>query len=95
MPNVSAFDLIEPATGKPMGRVPEASAEDVDRAVAMLRGAAGAEVILPPTDSEWGRRAIVADPDGHRVELDANDVACLQVRVDPQPRRDRVDATPL
>jgi len=30
---VSAFDLIEPATGKPMGQVPEQGAEDVDRAV--------------------------------------------------------------
>jgi len=26
-------------------------------------------VISPPKDSEWGRRAVVADPDGHRVEL--------------------------
>lgn len=22
-----------------------------------------------PKDSEWGRRAIIADPDGHRIEL--------------------------
>ena len=28
-----------------------------------------AAVISPPKDSEWGRRAVVADPDGHRVEL--------------------------
>jgi predicted enzyme related to lactoylglutathione lyase len=55
--------------------------EDVDRAVAMLRGAAGAEVILPPTDSEWGRRAIVADPDGHRVELVATGRASPERRV--------------
>jgi predicted enzyme related to lactoylglutathione lyase len=28
------------------------------------------EVVLTPAkDSEWGRRAVVADPDGHRVEL--------------------------
>ncbi len=26
-------------------------------------------VVTPPVDSEWGRRAVVADPDGHRVEL--------------------------
>ena len=26
-------------------------------------------VISQPKDSEWGRRAIVADPDGHRIEL--------------------------
>jgi len=28
-----------------------------------------AAVISPPRDSEWGRRAILADPDGHRIEL--------------------------
>lgn len=26
-------------------------------------------VMSPPKNSEWGRRAIVVDPDGHRVEL--------------------------
>ena len=26
-------------------------------------------VLSPPKDSEWGRRAVVTDPDGHRVEL--------------------------
>jgi lactoylglutathione lyase len=26
-------------------------------------------VVARPKDSEWGRRAIVADPDGHRIEL--------------------------
>jgi hypothetical protein len=26
-------------------------------------------VISPAKDSEWGRRAVVADPDGHRIEL--------------------------
>ncbi len=26
-------------------------------------------VALSPRDSEWGRRAVVVDPDGHRVEL--------------------------
>ena len=26
-------------------------------------------IISPPQDSPWGRRAIVADPDGHRIEL--------------------------
>ena len=29
----------------------------------------GATVIDPPTDSEWGRRAVVRDLDGHVVEL--------------------------
>lgn len=26
-------------------------------------------VISPPQDSPWGRRAVISDPDGHRVEL--------------------------
>jgi len=26
-------------------------------------------VVTPAKDSEWGRRAVVTDPDGHRVEL--------------------------
>ena len=26
-------------------------------------------VVTPAKDSEWGRRAVVADPDGHRIEL--------------------------
>lgn len=29
-------------------------------------------VISPPKDSPWGRRAVVVDPDGHRVELVEN-----------------------
>ncbi len=29
----------------------------------------GAAIISEPKDSEWGRRAVVADPDGHKVEL--------------------------
>lgn len=31
--------------------------------------AAGAKSLLSPQDSEWGRRAVIVDPDGHRVEL--------------------------
>jgi predicted enzyme related to lactoylglutathione lyase len=26
-------------------------------------------IISPPKDSPWGRRAVVSDPDGHRIEL--------------------------
>ena len=29
----------------------------------------GASVITPPKDSQWGRRAVVADPDGRAVEI--------------------------
>jgi lactoylglutathione lyase len=40
----------------------------VDETIAALRDYPGA-VICTPCDSEWGRRAVVADPDGHRVDL--------------------------
>jgi lactoylglutathione lyase len=40
----------------------------VDAALAALADQPGA-ILLPAKDSEWGRRAVVADPDGHRVEL--------------------------
>jgi len=26
-------------------------------------------ITSPPKDSEWGRRAVLTDPDGHRIEL--------------------------
>lgn len=39
---------------------------DVD---AVLSRLVDARVVVPPKGSEWGRRAVVADPDGHRVEL--------------------------
>ena len=44
------------------------SVDDVDSIVTMLV-AIGAELILPAADSEWGRRAVVKDLDGHVVEL--------------------------
>jgi predicted enzyme related to lactoylglutathione lyase len=31
--------------------------------------AAGATIIKPPTHGTWGLRAVLADPDGHRIEL--------------------------
>ena len=31
--------------------------------------AAGGKITQAPHDSEWGRRAVVTDPDGHKVEL--------------------------
>jgi predicted enzyme related to lactoylglutathione lyase len=40
----------------------------VDAALASLSDYPGA-IVSPAKDSEWGRRAVVADPDGHRVEL--------------------------
>jgi catechol 2,3-dioxygenase-like lactoylglutathione lyase family enzyme len=40
----------------------------VDTAVDRLRGL-GARVLSAASDSPWGRRAVVQDPDGHKVEL--------------------------
>ncbi len=40
----------------------------LDRALAALSEFPKA-LVTPAKDSEWGRRAVVADPDGHRVEL--------------------------
>jgi len=42
---------------------------NVDDAAAKLSSFAGAKLVTAPKDSEWGRRAVVADPDGHRIEL--------------------------
>ena len=54
----------ESSTGTRLGfRVPS-----VDRAVDSLREV-GAAVLTEPCESRWGRRGVVEDPDGHRVEL--------------------------
>ena len=42
--------------------------ESVDMLVRGLE-ANGVTIVSVPKDSEWGRRAVVADPDGNRVEL--------------------------
>jgi len=42
--------------------------KSVDDAMAKL-SKIGAAVVMPPSDSEWGRRAVVKDFDGHTVEL--------------------------
>ena len=44
------------------------SVPSVETAVRAIREA-GYAVIRQPKDSPWGRRAVVRDPDGHRVEL--------------------------
>jgi lactoylglutathione lyase len=40
----------------------------VDTAASKL-SALGAKLVTPPAESPWGRRAVLADFDGHRVEL--------------------------
>jgi lactoylglutathione lyase len=42
---------------------------DVDTMSAKLCTVPGTKLIAAPKDSPWGRRAVVADPDNHRVEL--------------------------
>jgi predicted enzyme related to lactoylglutathione lyase len=37
---------------------------------------AGGTVVSLPQESPWGMRAVVADPDGHRVELIERDENC-------------------
>lgn len=44
------------------------SVQDVDEVVAACQNAGG-RVITPAKDSPWGRRAVVEDPDGHKIEL--------------------------
>ena len=44
------------------------SVPSLDSAIAAISEYSTA-IISPPKDSEWGRRAVLADPDGHRVEL--------------------------
>jgi catechol 2,3-dioxygenase-like lactoylglutathione lyase family enzyme len=40
----------------------------VDETVVKL-GKLGAEIISGPTNSQWGQRAVLNDPDGHRIEI--------------------------
>ncbi len=44
------------------------SVDDVDGIIKMLRELR-ATIVSEPADSEWGRRAVVKDFDGHTVEL--------------------------
>ena len=44
------------------------SVNDVDSTISALVNV-GAELVVPASDGEWGRRAVVKDLDGHTVEL--------------------------
>lgn len=46
------------------------SVPSVDEAYSALLSAGGKEVSAPKL-SPWGRRAVICDPDGHRIELTA------------------------
>lgn len=44
------------------------SVPSVDAVLAALSGYPGT-VLTSAKDSEWGRRAVISDPDGHKIEL--------------------------
>jgi lactoylglutathione lyase len=44
------------------------SVASVDEAVSAVK-TLGAQVVTAPSDSPWGRRAVVVDPDGRGIEL--------------------------
>ena len=64
------FEIYPLAGGTPTAgtRVGFTVSESVDAAVARLVEAGGSVVSLPKP-SPWGRRAVLTDPEGHRVEL--------------------------
>ncbi|WP_309397007.1 VOC family protein [Cerasicoccus maritimus] len=43
---------------------------DFDQVFVMVE-ASGGKIVSPPKDSEWGRRMVIDDPDGHRIEITA------------------------
>ena len=45
--------------------------EDVQRSVEVLLQE-GAVLVSPPKDSPWGLRAVLEDPEGHRLEITAS-----------------------
>ena len=44
------------------------SVASVDEVISILK-TLGTQIITAPTDSPWGRRAVVVDPDGRGIEL--------------------------
>ena len=67
------FELYPASPEQPVSRSTRIgfSVADVDDAVTKLSAVEGAKLVAAPKDSEWGRRAVLSDPDGHRVELTA------------------------
>ena len=43
--------------------------ESVDDAVKCMVNSGKGKLVSEPKDSPWGRRAVIDDPEGHRVEL--------------------------
>jgi lactoylglutathione lyase len=66
----SVFELypLSQETPSTLGSRVGFSVPSLDDAIVALNDYPGS-IISAPNDSPWGRRAVVADPDGHRVEL--------------------------
>ena len=58
----------DPAGPSTLGTRVGFGVSSLDEVIAQLGAYPGA-IISPPKNSPWGRRAVIADPDGHRVEL--------------------------
>ena len=65
------FELYPATTEQPVSTATRIGfvVADVDDVASRVGAVAGGKIVVVPKDSEWGRRAVVADPDGHRVEL--------------------------
>jgi lactoylglutathione lyase len=66
----SVFEIyrLSPDAASTLGTRIGFAVPSVDAALAAIRDYPGSAV-SPAKDSEWGRRAVVVDPDGHKVEL--------------------------
>ena len=63
------FEIYPQSTNNPRGCVRLGfEVDSTDAMVGKMRDA-GTNIIAEPSESPWGRRAIVEDPDGNRVEL--------------------------
>lgn len=65
------FELYQATAEQPVSSSTRIGFEvaDVVETVATLGAVPGARILSVPTASPWGLRAVVADPDGHRIEL--------------------------
>ena len=64
-PGEESPELNRKASGATMLGLSVASVDETVSALTIL----GAQVVTVPTDSPWGRRAVVVDPDGRGIEL--------------------------
>ncbi len=64
------FELYPASIEQPVANSTRLGFEVTDIEALVTRFAeAGHAILSPPRDSEWGPRAVVIDPDGHRIEL--------------------------